>query len=154
MPKINLEDVEVTKGTSYPPHLNEPCKDRVVRRLSDAGGLTHFGVSHVTLPPGIWASQRHHHSAEDEFIYILSGHPTLIDDYGETPLSPGDSCAHPAGDGNGHNLINKTEYDVTFMVVGTRSPETDHCRYPDVDLDLPANGTAKRIKYHKDGTPY
>jgi len=154
MPKINLEDVERIIGTSYPPHLNAPCKDRISRRLSDAGAITQFGVHHITLPPGIWASQRHHHSAEDEFVYILSGHPTLIDDDGETTLSPGDSCAHPAGDGNGHHLINKTEEDVTFLVVGTRTPETDHCRYPDADLDLPANGTATRVKYHKDGTPY
>jgi len=98
--------------------------------------ITQFGVHHITLPPGIWASQRHHHSAEDEFVYILSGHPTLIDDDGETTLSPGDSCAHPAGDGNGHHLINKTEEDVTFLVVGTRTPETDHCRYPDADLEV------------------
>lgn len=154
MPKINPDTVEVTIGTSYPPALNEPCKNRLARRLSDAGGLTQFGVHHVTLPPGIWASQRHHHSAEDEFVYILSGHPTLIDDFGETALAPGDSCAHPAGDSNGHHLINKTEEEVVFLVVGTRTPEIDHCRYPDVDLDLPANGTATRLKYHKDGSLY
>jgi len=154
MPKINLEDVEITLGTSYPPHLNEPCKTRIARRLSDAGAITQFGVHHVTLPPGCWASQRHHHSAEDEFVYILSGHPSLIDNNGETSLAPGDSCAHPAGDDNAHHLINKTETEVVFLVIGSRTPEIDHCRYPDVDLDLPANGTPNRVKYHKDGTPY
>ena len=154
MPKINPENTDVTIGTTYPQPLDEPCKTRVSRRLSNAGGLTQFGVNHVTLPPGCWASQRHHHSAEDEFVYILSGKPTLIDDDGETPLSPGDSCAHPAGDGNGHHLINETQDDVTFLVIGTRNPEIDHCRYPDIDLDLPANGTSIRQKYHKDGTSY
>jgi len=154
MPKINPENVDVTIGTTYPQPLDEPCKSRVSRHLSNAGGLTQFGVNHVTLPPGCWASQRHHHSAEDEFVYILSGTPTLIDNDGETPLSPGDSCAHPAGDGNGHHLINQTQYDVIFLVMGTRNPEIDHCSYPDVDLDLPANGTSIRQKYHKDGTPY
>lgn len=154
MPKINLEDLEVKTGTSYPDHLNEACKTRVARRLSDAANITQFGVHHVTLPPGIWASQRHHHSAEDEFVYILSGHPTLIDDKGETQLAPGECCAHPAGDGNGHHLINQTDKAVEFLVVGTRSPETDHCRYPDVNLDLPANGTPDRIFTHKNGTPY
>lgn len=154
MPKINPDNVEVTLGTSYPPALNAPCKDRIVRRLSNAGGITQFGASHVTLPPGTWASQRHHHSAEDEFVYILTGSPSLIDDNGVTILSPGDSCAHPANDGNGHHLINETEQDVTFLVVGTRAPEKDHCRYPDADLDLPANGTASRKALHKNGTPY
>jgi len=154
MPKINSDDVETTFGTSYPPDLNAPCKDKRVERLSDAGGLSQFGAFFVTLPPGCWASQRHHHSAEDEFVYILSGQPTLHDDMGATVLSPGDSCAHPAGDGNGHHLINHTDEDVTFLIVGTRAPEQDHCRYPDADLDLPANGTATRVKYRKDGTPY
>ena len=88
MPKINPENTDVTIGTTYPQPLDEPCKTRMSRRLSNAGGLTQFGVNHVTLPPGCWASQRHHHSAEDEFVYILSGKPTLIDDDGETPLSP------------------------------------------------------------------
>jgi len=154
MPKINPHDVEVTTGTSYPAHLDERCKTRISCRLSDAGGLTQFGVHHITLPPGCWASQRHHHSAEDEFVYILSGAPTLIDKTGETLLKPGDSCAHPAGDGNGHHLINRTNEEVTFLIMGTRNPEQDHVHYPDVDLDLPANGTVTRKTFHKDGTPY
>ena len=154
MPKINLDKVAETMGTTYPAPFDEPCKTRITRRLSDAGGLTQFGAFHVALPPHSWASQRHHHSAEDEFVYILTGHPTLIDESGETSLSPGDSCAHIAGDNNAHHLVNKTEEDVTFLVVGSRRPEHDSVIYPDVDLDLPANGTALRQKYHKDGTPY
>ena len=154
MPKINSKDIGVMTGATYPQDLNEPCKTRVTRFLSMAGGLTQFGANHVTLPPGCWASQRHHHSAEDEFVYILSGSPTLIDDNGETPLKAGDSCAHPAGDRNGHHLVNRTDEEVSFLVIGTRNPQNDHCRYPDVDLDLPANGTFIRQQFRKDGTPY
>ena len=149
MPKINPSDVAVTLGTTYPPELNAPCAGRRVERLSEAGGISQFGAYHVTLPPASdgtssWASQRHHHSHEDEFVYILSGQPTLIDDNGKTKLQPGDSCAHPAGDGNAHHLINTTDKPVTFLIVGTKTPEIDHCRYPDADLDLPPNGTPKR----------
>lgn len=154
MPKIDAKKVEVKTGTGYPPKYDEPCAARRVERLSVAGGLTQFGAYHTTLPPGCWASQRHMHSAEDEFVYILKGHPVLIDNGGETQLSPGDSCAHPAGDSNAHHLINRTEEDVTYIVVGTTSPKTDHCQYPDIDLDLPVNGTAQRVFSHKDGTPY
>ena len=154
MPLIDPKNIAVTHGTNYPAAFNEPCKNKITQRLGNAGNLTQFGVNHVTLPPRCWASQRHHHSAEDEFVYILTGQPTLIDDNGETILKPGDSCAHPAGDNNGHHLINSTDEAVTFLVVGTRNPEEDHCQYPDVDLDLPANGTALRKIYHKDGTPY
>jgi len=157
MPKINKADVAITVGTTYPPELNAPCAGRRVERLSISGGITQFGAYHVTLPPrneaqDSWASQRHHHSAEDEFVYILSGRPTLIDDTGETQLEAGDSCAHPAGDGNAHHLINKTDAPVTFLIVGTKTPEIDHCRYPEADLDLPANGTPTRQQFRKNGT--
>jgi len=151
MPKIDADKVEITIGTSYPPEFNKSCATRRVERLSLAGGLTQFGAYRAVLPPGCWASQRHMHSSEDEFVYVLTGHPTLIDDNGETQLSPGDSCAHPAGDGNAHHLINKTDKEVSYLIVGTHSPENDHCQYPDVDLDLPANGTAQRIFQRKNG---
>jgi len=118
-------------------------------QLGDAGGLTQFGANLVTLPPGGWASQRHAHSAEDEFCYILTGHPSLIDDQGEHKLSPGDSTAHKAGDANAHHLINNTDQPVTFLIVGTRSPETDRVIYPDIDLNVEAGRRFTR----KNGEP-
>ncbi|NNC35900.1 MAG: cupin domain-containing protein [Acidimicrobiales bacterium] len=154
MPKIDATQVNVKVGTGYPEKFDKPCAGRRVEQLSLAGGLTQFGAYRAILPPGCWASQRHMHSAEDEFVYILTGNPSLIDDDGETILAPGDSCAHPAGDGNAHHLINKTDSEVSYLIVGSRLPETDHCQYPDVDLDLSANGTDTRVFSHKDGTPY
>ncbi len=159
MPKIDPKAVSISIGSNYPLELGIPCSGRVTQRLGDAGGLTQFGANHVTLPPALsagetWASQRHYHSAEDEFIYILSGSPILIDNNGEVQLLPGDSCAHPAGDGNGHHLVNRTNSAVTFLVVGTRKPQIDHCQYPDVDLDLPPGEMPERPWHHKNGSPY
>jgi len=54
------------------------------------------------------------------------------------------------GDGNGHHMINRTKVDVTFLVIGTSNPEHDHARYPDVDLDLPPNGTKQRVFKNKE----
>ena len=55
----------------------DPATTKVTHRdgvetllLSDAGGLRQFGCHIETLPPGTWSSQRHWHSAEDEFLYI------------------------------------------------------------------------------------
>ena len=64
----------------------QPCADRTRRRLGDAGGLSDFGVNLMTLPPGGWSSQRHWHSHEDEFVYVLEGELTLVEDGGETLL--------------------------------------------------------------------
>ena len=85
---------------------------------------------------------------------ILDGHPTLFEDGGETVLKPGDITAHPAGSGNGHHMKNLTQGDVRFLIIGSRNPAADHAHYPDIDLDLPANGTSDRIYHRKDGTPY
>jgi uncharacterized cupin superfamily protein len=65
----------------------------VRQRAGDAGGLTDFGVNLMRLPPGNWSSQRHSHSDEGEFVYVLEGALTLIEDGGETLLRAGDCAA-------------------------------------------------------------
>jgi len=154
MPKINLDDVIETSGTTYPAPFDGPCIRRRKKAIGDASGLTQFGAHIITLPPGSWSSQRHWHSAEDEMVYILKGTPLFIDDSGETRLRPGDITAHPFADGNGHHMKNDTEEEVQFLIIGTRNPETDSAHYPDIDLDLPANGTVERAFIRKNGTPY
>jgi len=154
MPKINLDDVAETIGTNYPAPLDTPCIARRKKAIGDHGGLTQFGAHIITLPPGSWSSQRHWHSAEDELVMVLEGHPTFMDDNGEIDLAPGDMTAHPAGDGNGHHMQNRTDSDVKFLIIGTRNPKVDSGHYPDIDLAIPANGTSNRIFTRKDGTPY
>jgi len=154
MPKLKLSQIEPRVGDDYPAPFNVPCNARSALQLSNAGGLSQFGAHLITLPPGTWSSQRHHHSAEDEIVYIISGHPTLFEGGQPIPLSPGDVTAHPMGDGIGHHMKNETDKDVVFLVVGGRNPQTDSCVYPDIDLDLPANGTPSRPYQRKDGTPY
>ena len=154
MPKINPKDVPVTTGTTYPAPFNAPCLARRKKAIGDYGGLTQFGAHIITLPPGAWSSQRHWHSAEDELVMIIEGHPTFIDDNGETELAPGDITAHPANDGNGHHMQNRTEKEVRFLIIGTRNPQADSGYYPDIDLAIPANGSPDRIFTCKNGNPY
>jgi len=154
MPIINLEDVPEISGTTYPAPYDTPCIARRKKAIGDVGGLTQCGAHIITLPPGSWSSQRHWHSTEDEFIMVLEGCPTFIDDNGETELVPGNITTHPAGDGNGHHMQNRTEKDVKFLIIGTRNPEADSGHYPDIDLAIPANGTSDRVFTRKDGSPY
>ena len=95
MPKIDIAAVPERKGSGYPPPFDAPCAERVRQRLGNAGGLTDFGVNLMRLPPGNWSSQRHWHSHEDEFVYVLEGELTLIEDGGETVLRAGDCAAFP-----------------------------------------------------------
>jgi uncharacterized cupin superfamily protein len=98
--------------------------------LSVAGGLTQFGAYLDTLDPGAWSSYRHWHSAEDEFLYLLSGTATLRDDHGMTDLLPGDAICWRHGDPNGHHLTNRGDVHARWLIVGSRC-KGDICTYPD-----------------------
>jgi uncharacterized cupin superfamily protein len=154
MPKLDLSALTPRRGSNYPAPFDQPCQDRTGLRLSDAGGLSQFGANLITLAPGSWSSQRHHHSAEDELVYIVSGHPTLYEGGDPVSLAPGDVTVHPMCDGIGHHMKNETDKNVVYLVIGGRNPQTDHAVYPDIDLDLPANGTAERAYQRKDGSAY
>jgi len=150
MPKLNLDEIPELRGTGYPSPFDAPCAQRIRQRLGDAGSLTDFGVNLMRLPPGNWSSQRHWHSEEDEFVYVLEGELTLIEDGGETLLRAGDCAAFPKGTGNGHHMINRSNTLAVYLEVGSRSP-TDVTTCSDVDMMSPS--TDGRF-LRKDGTPY
>ena len=131
-----------------------PCRQRTWKRLGEAAGLTQFGVNLVTLPPGSWSSQRHWHSHEDEFVYVVTGELMLVTNAGEELLRAGDSAGFKAALPDGHHLQNRSGAPATFLVVGSRNDE-DHGEYPDIDL-IATSGrySGKGTFCRKDGTPY
>jgi uncharacterized cupin superfamily protein len=150
MPKIDLAAVPERKGTGYPPPFDAPCAERIRRRLGNAGGLTEFGVNLMHLPAGGWSSQRHWHTDEDEFVYVLEGELTLVEDRGETVLRAGDCAAFAKGSGDGHHMINRSGATAVYLEVGSRSPaDVTYCS--DVDM-MSANADGRFV--HKDGAPY
>lgn len=150
MPKINNDEVPKIMGSGYPAPFDGPCADRVRRRLGNAGGLRDFGVNLIHLPPGNWSSQRHWHSHEDEFVYVLDGELTLVEDDGETVLRAGDCAAFPKGSGNGHHMINRSDAMAVYLEVGSRSP-ADVITCSDIDM-MSANADGRFV--HKNGEPY
>jgi uncharacterized cupin superfamily protein len=141
-----------TKPSSYPEPFAAQMAGRRKQPLGDLFGLTNFGVNLTRLLPGAVSSLRHAHTKQDEFVYIIQGHPTLHTDQGRTRLSP-DMCAgFEAGTGNGHRLINETEEDVLYLEIGDRTPG-DEGSYPDDDLKAQMiDGGWKYV--HKNGSPY
>jgi uncharacterized cupin superfamily protein len=139
-------------GTLYPSPFDEPCRARARTKLGDAAGISQFGVNLLHLPPGAWSSQRHWHTSEDEFVYVLSGEVVLITDGGEEVLRAGDAAGFPAGDRNGHCLQNRSDSDARVLEIGTRVPG-DAAYYSDIDMVAPAGGEPA-IYTHRDGTPY
>jgi uncharacterized cupin superfamily protein len=148
MPKIDLDSIEQRNRTGYPPPFDKDVAGRWVRRLSPATGLTDFGASHVVLKPGAWSSQRHWHDGEDEFLVMIAGDAVLVEDEGRTVLRAGDCAAFPKGTRNGHHLINESDADCTFVVIGGGTNTGGG--YSDIDMLFTPEGTYT----HKDGTPY
>lgn len=107
---------------------------RSERRLGRTVGLTQFGVNQVTLAPGAMSSLRHWHEAEDEFVLVLEGELTLVDDAGAHPMSAGSFAGFPAGEANGHQVINRSDGPGVFLVVGSRRPGAETIHYPDDGL--------------------
>ena len=141
-----------TKPSNYPEPFFSRMKGRLKRPLGDLFGLTNFGVNLTTLAPGAISALRHAHSKQDEFVYILRGHPTLVTDEGRTRLSPGMCAGFKAGTGNGHHLVNETAEDVVYLEAGDRTPG-DEGSYPDDDLKAKlVDGRWTFV--HKDGRPY
>jgi uncharacterized cupin superfamily protein len=141
-----------TKRSVYP----EPFFSRMAGRektvLGDGFGLTNFGVNLTRLKPGGESALRHAHTKQDEFIYVLSGNPTLVTNAGEVTLAPGMCAGFKAGTGDAHHLLNRTTVEAVYLEVGDRTPG-DTASYPDDDIQA-ISGPEGWTFLHKDGKPY
>lgn len=151
---LRAEDVAARAKTSfYPEAFASRVAGRQKRPLGDAFGLVNFGVNLTRLAPGACSALRHAHAKQDEFVYILEGHPVLITDRGETALSPGMCAGFKAGDGNPHHLVNRSATDVVYLEVGDRTPG-DTVSYPDDDIAAQAGPDGRWRFTRKDGRAY
>lgn len=149
--KIDIAAAPTRFGTAYPPPFDARCVGRKRWKLGDAAGLTQFGVNLMRLPPGQWSSQRHWHTAEDEFVWVVEGEVVLVTDAGEEILRAGDCAGFKAGEPDGHHLQNRSDTEAVLLEIGSRKPGEDGADYPDIDLMAEAHN---RQYTHKDGTPY
>jgi uncharacterized cupin superfamily protein len=149
--RIDLTKLPVVTGSGYPTPFDLPCTARARQRLGDAAGLTDFGVNLMRLPPGAWSSQRHWHSAEDEFVFVVEGEVILVTNAGEERLRPGDCAGFKAGVKDGHHLQNRSDRDAVLLEVGSRRVAEDEGEYPDIDMRFLKNDEGYA---HRDGTPY
>ena len=149
---IKASEVAARTGSGYPPDLAKFVVGREKRALGDAFGLDQFGVNLTTLAPGTFSSIRHWHEKEDEFIYVVDGEITLVDDDGEHVLTPGMCAGFKAGVTNGHCLVNRSTRPARCIEIGTRSPD-ENPTYPDHDIKAQKVG-GKWSFTRKDGSPY
>jgi uncharacterized cupin superfamily protein len=148
MPKLNIDAIPPSNATGYPSPFDAPVAGRWWRRLAPVAGLTAMGASHVVLKPGAWSSQRHWHDSEDELVVMLSGEAVLVEDGDESVLRAGDVAAWAAGVTNGHQLINRSDVECSFVAISA-GPKAGG-GYSDIDMLFTDDGRYTR----KDGTDY
>ena len=107
----------------------------------------------IRLAPGAWSAQRHWHTCEDELVYVLCGELMLVTDEGKQSLTAGMVAGFPAGESNGHHLVNESDATASYLEIGDRIPE-DEVFYPDIDLQLVSGQDGDRIFTRRDGEPY
>jgi uncharacterized cupin superfamily protein len=147
--RIRPSEVRIERAT---PEQKAAHGDFSAMLYSDTGGLTQFGAFVETLEPGASSSDRHWHEKEDEFLYMLDGIATLVEDDGEHALEPGDVCCWPAGVANGHHVVNRSDAPCTYLIVGSRF-DTDTVHYSDIDKILIRENGSRRI-VRRDGTQF
>ena len=153
LPALDPLSLPARSTSLYP----EPFRSRVLprekRALGDATGLTKIGVNLTTLAPGKESSMRHHHTHEDEFVFVLEGEVVLMTDEGEQRLCAGACAGFPAGSRDGHQLVNQSDKPARYLEISNRE-EGDRPEYTDVDLALLPGADGKLAFMHKDGRPY
>jgi uncharacterized cupin superfamily protein len=127
---LHIDSVPVAQGVAHRIHP-EWFAGLHEAQLAKRVGLSQFGLNQVTLDPGARSSLRHWHEEEDEFVFVLSGTLTLIDENGEHAMPAGSFAGFPAGAANAHHVANLSDAPATFLAVGTRKVGRETIHYPD-----------------------
>lgn len=89
-----------------------------------------IGATLYEIGPGETSGYYHFHHGAEELLVVLRGRPTLRDPSGERQLADGDVVHFPVGPDGAHQLINRSDESVRYLVAGNRSsPEA--VEYPD-----------------------
>jgi len=151
---ISAQEIpEHKKQSSYPEPFASMMKGRSKRKLGDYFGLENFGVNLTRLSPGAMSALKHQHTKQDEFIYVISGTPTLINGDAEYLMTPGQCFGFRCNNGVAHHIVNNSENEVVYLEVGDRTPG-DEVQYPNDDICAVSQENGTWMFLHKDGTPY
>ena len=124
---VHYSAIEDDASRTYP---NSEERHACNAAFSQYFRLMRLGVHHERLPAGRRLSWPHAEADEEEFVYVIEGHPDLWLDGRLKRLSPGDGVGFPSGTGIAHTFINNTDKDVRLLVVGEATRLRSRIDYP------------------------
>jgi uncharacterized cupin superfamily protein len=89
-----------------------------------------IGATVYEIAPGRTSGYYHFHHGAEELLVVLGGRPTLRDPSGERELAEGDVVHFPVGPAGAHQLINRSDGPVRYLVASNR-PSPEAVEYPD-----------------------
>ena len=95
-------------------------------------GASRTGTSVYELPPGQQICPYHYEYAEEEWLLVLEGSPTLRSPEGSEVLEPWDVVFFPLGPEGAHGVRNETEATVRVLMFSTVTHPAATV-YPDSD---------------------
>jgi uncharacterized cupin superfamily protein len=112
-------------------------------------GAAQVGATVYELDPGKRNMPYHAHHGIEEVLVVLKGTPALRTLDGERQLAEGEVVAFPPGRGGAHQLINRGEAPVRFLMLSSKAP-ADLIEYPDsgkISAQAGAWGTPDAVAY-------
>jgi uncharacterized cupin superfamily protein len=113
-------------------------------------GAELIGGSMYELEPGnrLWPYHTHH--ANEEWLLVVRGRPTLRTPEGEQDLDEGDVVAFPRGERGFHQVINHTDAPIRVLMLSTMiMPEV--LEYPDSGKVAANSARGERLFIHRRG---
>jgi uncharacterized cupin superfamily protein len=112
-----------------PRFTQAPGVGAMVRDLRTPTGLTRMGVNLREIQPGFFSTNRHWHTVEEEWVYVLSGVGEVRIGPVRSPVRAGSFVGFPPGP-RPHHLLAQGSQPLLLLEGGERRPE-DQGYYPD-----------------------
>jgi uncharacterized cupin superfamily protein len=89
-----------------------------------------IGATVYEIAPGRTGGLYHFHHGAEELLVVLRGRPMLREPSGERQLEEGDVVQFPVGPAGAHQVINRTDEPVRYLMASNR-PSPESVEYPD-----------------------
>jgi uncharacterized cupin superfamily protein len=122
---VNLFDVEVTKDDDDAEGYHASYA-----RIGPLIGGKLLGLSVYELPPGQSICPYHYEIGCDEWLFVLTGRPTLRTPDGERELRAWDVAFFPDGEAGAHKVTNNTEETLRVAILSNKG-DPGAAIYPD-----------------------
>ena len=127
MPHVNLDEADPQPDDDDPEGFRA-----LMARVGGPLGATRTGASLYVLPPGQSSAPYHYEYAEEEWLLVLAGTPTVRTPDGERTHAPMDLVFFPTGPAGAHGVRNDTDTDVRILMFSTVG-RPSATAYPDSD---------------------